>query len=278
MLAVVAIAYVIATGAVYGLVQGRRDHGQRAVDRDPDRADVRRGHGLLPADRVALPRRTAARRRRRGGDGRAAARTGPAIFASGGIVVAAMLVLSLADFNATREMGPLLALGIVVMMACGLTLLPALLAAFGRRAFWPAIPRESRARRGGRPGLDARSGASCAAGRVAARRRSRSPCSPPARSATSAAAATSTSSEQYRDPPESVQGQELIRERFDPPGRVAPVDVLVADSERRARGQGRARARRRAWPRPTPTPTRRRLRLARGAARRSIRSRRRRWT
>ena len=79
---------------------------------------------------------------------RAAAHTGPAIFASGAIVVASMLVLSLADFNATREMGPLLALGIIVMMGCGVTLLPALLAAFGRRAFWPAIPRESsRARR-----------------------------------------------------------------------------------------------------------------------------------
>ena len=64
---------------------------------------------------------------------RAAARTGPAIFASGGIVVASMLVLALADFNAIREMGPLLALGIVVMMACGLTLLPALLVVFGRR-------------------------------------------------------------------------------------------------------------------------------------------------
>ena len=71
---------------------------------------------------------------------RAALRTSPAILASGGIVVAAMLVLGLADFNATREMGPILALGIVVMMAVGLTLMPALLVAFGRRAFWPSIP------------------------------------------------------------------------------------------------------------------------------------------
>ena len=55
MLGVVAIAYLIATGAVYGLVEADADDGQRSVDRDPDRADVRRGHGLLPADRVALP-------------------------------------------------------------------------------------------------------------------------------------------------------------------------------------------------------------------------------
>ena len=47
---------------------GRRDDGQRPVDGDPDRADVRRGHRLLPADRLALPRRAAARQRRRDGD------------------------------------------------------------------------------------------------------------------------------------------------------------------------------------------------------------------
>ena len=34
-------------------------------------------------------------------------------------------------------------------------------------------------------------------------------------------------SEQYRTQPESVAGQELIRERFEPAGRVAPVDVVV---------------------------------------------------
>jgi RND superfamily putative drug exporter len=32
--------------------------------------------------------------------------------------------------------------------------------------------------------------------------------------------------DQYRDPPESVQGQQLIAERY-PPGRVAPVDVIT---------------------------------------------------
>ncbi len=37
-------------------------------------------------------------------------------------------------------MGPILALGIVVMVAAGLTLLPAVLSVLGRRAFWPAIP------------------------------------------------------------------------------------------------------------------------------------------
>ena len=104
--------------------------------------------------------------RRRGGDARAAARTSPAILASGGIVVAAMLVLGLADFNATREMGPILALGIVVMMAAGLTLLPALLAAFGRRAFWPAIPRWSPTAGQARRAAGRGSARSCGAGRA----------------------------------------------------------------------------------------------------------------
>ena len=48
--------------------EGRSDDRQRPVDGDPDRADVRRGHGLLPADRLALPRRAAALERRRGRD------------------------------------------------------------------------------------------------------------------------------------------------------------------------------------------------------------------
>ena len=95
------------------------------------------------------------------------ARAQPAIFASGGIVVAAMLVLALADFNATREMGPILALGIAVMIACGLTLLPALLVAFGRRAFWPRSALEPEPPGAG---VGARSARSSGAGRCCWRR------------------------------------------------------------------------------------------------------------
>ena len=70
----------------------------------------------------------------------AAERTGPAILSAGGTVFAAMLVLTLADFKATQTMGPVLALGIAVMLLAGLTLLPAVLSILGRRAFWPAVP------------------------------------------------------------------------------------------------------------------------------------------
>src|SRR3954453_3533945 len=74
--------------------------------------------------------------------------TAPAILSAGGIVVVVMLVLSVADYNATRWMGPVLAIGTAVTVLAGVTLLPALLAALPQRAFtrrakqspiWPRI-------------------------------------------------------------------------------------------------------------------------------------------
>ena len=67
-------------------------------------------------------------------------RTAPAILSAGATVIASMMVLTLADFKATQTLGPSLALGIAVMLLAGLTLLPALLSALGRRAFWPVVP------------------------------------------------------------------------------------------------------------------------------------------
>jgi RND superfamily putative drug exporter len=61
-----------------------------------------------------------------------------ALFASGGTVIAAMLVLLVANLESTHWLGPILALGIAVMLAAAFTLLPALLAILGERAFWPA--------------------------------------------------------------------------------------------------------------------------------------------
>jgi putative drug exporter of the RND superfamily len=62
----------------------------------------------------------------------------PAIAASGGTVIAAMLVLLVADLQSTHWLGPILAIGIAVMVASAFTLLPALLAVLGERAFGPA--------------------------------------------------------------------------------------------------------------------------------------------
>src|SRR3954451_9280455 len=237
MLGVVAAAYLIATGLVYGLVEAGAttvsgqstailivlmfgagtDYALLIVSRyrdelrktgDPHTALLRACERTAPTALL-----------------RACERTAPAILASGGIVVAAMLVLALADFNATREMGPILALGIVVMMAAGLTLLPATLAVLGRRAFWPAVPRAET----GTPSTSR--GWSRIAGLVARR---------PVLLASFSAGVLVLGAlgnlegrgfldltEQYRDPPESVTGQELIRERY-PAGRAAPLDVVTS--------------------------------------------------
>jgi len=60
------------------------------------------------------------------------------IAASAATVIAAMLVLLLADLESTHWLGPVLAIGVAVMLAAALTLLPALLSILGGRAFWPA--------------------------------------------------------------------------------------------------------------------------------------------
>ena len=66
---------------------------------------------------------------------------GPAILASGGTVMAALLCLTLAKVNGTAGLGPIGALGVAVAVLSTLTLLPALLLITGRKAFWPRIPR-----------------------------------------------------------------------------------------------------------------------------------------
>ena len=67
---------------------------------------------------------------------RAVSESRPALLASGGTVIAAMLVLLVADLESTRWLGPILAIGIAMMLAAAFTLLPALLAILGERAFW----------------------------------------------------------------------------------------------------------------------------------------------
>jgi putative drug exporter of the RND superfamily len=71
---------------------------------------------------------------------RAVRETRPAVLASGGTVIAAMLVLLVADLQSTHWLGPVLAIGIATMLVAAFTLLPALLSIFGDRAFWPGTP------------------------------------------------------------------------------------------------------------------------------------------
>jgi putative drug exporter of the RND superfamily len=62
------------------------------------------------------------------------------IFFSGATVFAALAVLITADYGPYSSFAPTFTLTIVVVLAAGLTLIPALFVLFGRRAFWPFIP------------------------------------------------------------------------------------------------------------------------------------------
>lgn len=63
------------------------------------------------------------------------------ILASGGTVIAGLLCLLLSDLKSNSTLGPVASIGIVFAMLSALTLLPAILFAFGRAAFWPKRPR-----------------------------------------------------------------------------------------------------------------------------------------
>lgn len=66
---------------------------------------------------------------------------GPAILASGGTVVLALLTLSFAELGQNRALGIVCASGIVVAMISALGILPAAVVVFGRGLFWPFVPR-----------------------------------------------------------------------------------------------------------------------------------------
>ena len=70
--------------------------------------------------------------------GSALRRAAPAIAASGLVVAGALCTLLFAKLDSTKTFGAVNALGILVGLTASLTLLPAMLAAFGRRGFWPS--------------------------------------------------------------------------------------------------------------------------------------------
>lgn len=60
---------------------------------------------------------------------------------SGFTVVAALLVLLLAEYGAYHRFAVPFSLSIFIMFIASLTLVPALLAIFGRGSFYPFVPR-----------------------------------------------------------------------------------------------------------------------------------------
>ena len=152
---------------------------------------------------------------------------GPAILASGGTVIAALLCLSLAELNSTASLGPIGAIGIASAMVAMLTLLPAMLVIAPRFVFWPKVPRV------GSGGVDAEHGP----WRNLGDRISRSPrrvwVGALVVLLVMAAGLLAyddglTTSKGFRDKVEAVTGEELISKSF-PGGAGAPTEIVVND-------------------------------------------------
>ncbi|HWF25391.1 MAG TPA: MMPL family transporter [Solirubrobacteraceae bacterium] len=79
---------------------------------------------------------------------RALIRVGESITASAGTVILAVLTLLFASFGIYHDLGIPLAIGVAMILLAGLTLLPALLAIFGKAAFWPSHPKPGQDREG----------------------------------------------------------------------------------------------------------------------------------
>ncbi|HET8652650.1 MAG TPA: MMPL family transporter [Gaiellaceae bacterium] len=153
---------------------------------------------------------------------------GPTIVASAGTVVAALLVLTLAQVNSIAGLGPVGAMGVAIAALAMLTVLPVLLLIGGRRAFWPFVPKlgeEDRAARGAWWRLG---------GWVAGRHRMVWVVTALGLAVmalgTIAYDGSLTSSQAFRGDVESVEGQRLLERSF-PAGASAPTVVLVRDPD-----------------------------------------------
>jgi len=158
---------------------------------------------------------------------RAVKGAGPAILASGGTVVLALLTLAFADLGVTRALGVVCATGIVVAMISALGVLPAAIVVFGRGLFWPFIPRFGGVNKSAtgwwaklgtgvskRPVLVAVAGVAVLGGLAAG---------------STGVTIGIPETEQFRVKPEAVVGIEVLGEAF-PAGESSPTQV-VADND-----------------------------------------------
>ena len=151
------------------------------------------------------------------------------IGASAATVVLGLLCLLLSELGSNRGLGPVGAIGIVGAFVASLTFLPAVLLLFGRRIFWPLVPRVDHVHSEdavGRRGLWGR-----VAGLVGRHPRRVWVTTLAALLAAAAFVPTFdadgvTSAELFRDKVESVTGQEVLARHF-PGGSGTPVQVVV---------------------------------------------------
>lgn len=67
--------------------------------------------------------------------------TGEAVFFAGGTVLAAMLILFFANFRDYQNFAPIFGLAMFFIILASITLVPALFTLFGRKSFWPNVPK-----------------------------------------------------------------------------------------------------------------------------------------
>jgi putative drug exporter of the RND superfamily len=152
-------------------------------------------------------------------------RAGPAIFASGLTVCAALLSLSLAKVNGTAGLGPIGAMGIAVAVVVMLTFLPAILLIAGRKPFWPFVPRV------GDTASDETHGFWRRVGNGVARKPLTVGLVTGVALLVMALGILNfstglTQGNQFRDSVESIEGQDLIAKAF-PSGTTAPADIVI---------------------------------------------------
>ena len=157
-------------------------------------------------------------------------KAGPAIVASAATVMAALLTLSFAEVTGTSGLGPIGALGVGLAMVSMMTILPALLAITGRKAFWPFIPRV------GSEGIDETHGTWSRIAAWVGRGPRRVWIGTIALLLLLCVGLTQlnsdlTSGNGFRDDVDSAEGQELIAESF-PAGANAPTNVVVTDESK----------------------------------------------
>ena len=151
-------------------------------------------------------------------------RAAPAIVASSGTVVLALLCLGFADTRSSRSIGFGGAIGILTAVVFGLLVLPAAMTVFGRGLFWPFVPRV-----GQREPTETGTWATVA--RVVTLRPRLVSVVGVLVLAALALPLTGvgtglSQTEQFRARPESVVGQEVLAQHF-PAGASQPTSVLV---------------------------------------------------
>ena len=156
---------------------------------------------------------------------RAAVRgAGPAILASGGTVTLALLTLTFAELGGNRTLGLVCATGIIIAMIAALLVLPAALVVFGRGLFWPFIPKlggENKSLKGlwgklgkavsKRPAIVSVFGVLVLIGLSLG---------------SSGIQVGLSTTEQFREKPEAVFGQEILADAF-PAGATTPTTIIV---------------------------------------------------